>query len=58
VEGFVGGLTEADGTIGRLLEDPELYDQFLRTVVDIQNLIQDIRANPRGYRPEVNVRVF
>jgi phospholipid/cholesterol/gamma-HCH transport system substrate-binding protein len=58
VEEFVGELTEADGTIRRLLEDPELYDQFLRTVVDIQNLIQDIRANPRAYRPEVNVRVF
>jgi phospholipid/cholesterol/gamma-HCH transport system substrate-binding protein len=58
VEGFVGGLTEADGTIARLLEDPALYDEFLRTIVDIQNLIQDIRANPRAYRPEVNVRVF
>jgi phospholipid/cholesterol/gamma-HCH transport system substrate-binding protein len=58
VEGFVGGLTEAEGTIARLLEDPALYDEFLRTIVDIQNLIQDIRANPRAYRPEVNVRVF
>jgi phospholipid/cholesterol/gamma-HCH transport system substrate-binding protein len=58
VEGFVGGLTEADGTISRLLEDPELYDQLLRTIVDIQNLIQEIRENPREYRPDVNVRVF
>jgi phospholipid/cholesterol/gamma-HCH transport system substrate-binding protein len=58
VEGFGGGLSEADGTIARLLHDPELYDQFLRAVVDIQNLIQAIRDNPRAYRPEVNVRVF
>jgi phospholipid/cholesterol/gamma-HCH transport system substrate-binding protein len=58
VEGFVGGLTEADGTINRLLEDPELYDQLLRTIVDIQNLLRDIRENPREYRPDVNVRVF
>lgn len=58
VDGFMGEMTEADGTIHRLLEDPALYDEFLKTVVDIQNLIQSIRNDPRAYRPEVRVRVF
>jgi phospholipid/cholesterol/gamma-HCH transport system substrate-binding protein len=58
VEGFIRNLTEADGTIARLLEDPELYDQLLKAIVDVQNLINDIRENPREYRPDVNVRVF
>jgi phospholipid/cholesterol/gamma-HCH transport system substrate-binding protein len=58
VEGLVRGLTESDGTVRRLIDDPELYDQFLKAVVDIQSLIQAIRDNPREFRPEVRVRVF
>jgi phospholipid/cholesterol/gamma-HCH transport system substrate-binding protein len=58
MEGWIQRMVEADGTIARLIEDPELYDQFLRVVVDIQNLIRDIRDEPRAYRPEVRVRVF
>lgn len=58
VEAFIQNLTEADGTIARLLEDPELYDQLLKAIVDVQNLINDIRENPREYRPDVRVRVF
>jgi hypothetical protein len=48
----------ADGTVGRLLDDPALYDEFLKAVVDIQTLIQAIREDPRAFRPEVRVRVF
>ncbi len=58
VEGLVLDLTEADGTVRRLMEDPELYDQLLRAIVDVQNLIQAIRDDPREFRPEVRVRVF
>lgn len=58
VEGFVLGLTEADGTIQRLLEDPALYDELLKAIVDVQNLIQAIRDNPREFRPDVQIRVF
>lgn len=58
VEALIVNLTEADGTLGRLLEDPELYDQLLKAIVDVQNLINDIRENPREYRPDIRVRVF
>lgn len=58
VGGFLERVDEADGTLGRLLDDPALYDEFLRTLVDVQNLIRDIRDDPRAYRPEVRIRVF
>jgi phospholipid/cholesterol/gamma-HCH transport system substrate-binding protein len=58
VEAFIQNLTEADGTMARLLEDPELYDQLLKAIVDVQSLINDIRENPREYRPDLRVRVF
>src|SRR5690606_24980940 len=58
----VSGLTEilgraaaADGTLGRLMTDPALYDQLLKAVVDLQILLNDIRANPRRYRPEIRI---
>lgn len=57
VQGIVGGV-QGGGTLARLLEDPALYDQFLKTVVDLQNLIQAIRDDPRTYRPEIRVDVF
>jgi phospholipid/cholesterol/gamma-HCH transport system substrate-binding protein len=58
VEGFVLGMTEADGTIRRLMEDPALYDELLKAIVDVQNLINAIREQPREYRPDVQIRVF
>lgn len=58
LQGFVTGIGEGEGSLSRLLEDPALYDEMLRTIVDIQNLIRDIRDDPRRFRPEVQVDVF
>lgn len=58
LEGTLGKLAEGEGTLQRLLSDPALYDEFLKAVVDLQTLINDIRENPRKYRPDVNVKVF
>lgn len=58
LNGIIGEAAEGDGTIQRLLTDPALYDQFLKTIIDLQRLIDDIRADPRKYRPEVNVKIF
>ena len=41
-----------------MMTDPELYDQFLRAVVDVQTLINDIRLNPSKYKPNITVDVF
>jgi phospholipid/cholesterol/gamma-HCH transport system substrate-binding protein len=62
LSGFLGRFNHTNGstpgTFQRLMTDPALYDNFLRAVVDLQTLIRDIRANPKRYRPEVNVDVF
>lgn len=55
---MVNQLTTGDGTIQRLMSDPELYDQFLRAVTDVQALINDIRLNPSKYKPNITVDVF
>lgn len=58
VQLFVEALDDGDGTLARLLEDPALYDQLLKTIVDLQNLIMEIRENPRAFTPPVTVEVF
>lgn len=61
----VGGLTTitrafqgGNGSLQRLMSDPGLYDQFLKAVVDLQTLISDVRAQPKKYTPNVNVKIF
>ena len=44
-----------EGTVGKLIQDRWLYDQVMKTVVDIDSLITDIKANPKKY---VRVSVF
>lgn len=58
ISGTLTELTEGGGTIQRLLTDPALYDQFLKAVIDLQTLIEEIRANPKKFRPEVNIKLF
>lgn len=55
---MVNQLANGDGTIQRMMSDPELYDQFLRAVTDVQTLINDIRLNPSKYKPNITVDVF
>lgn len=58
LSGILTTVAEGDGTVQRLLTDPALYDQFLKAVIDLQRLIDEIRADPRKYRPEVNIKLF
>jgi phospholipid/cholesterol/gamma-HCH transport system substrate-binding protein len=46
---FADVLNNPDGTIQLLLEDRRLYDDLRRTADNIDDLINDIRANPRKY---------
>jgi phospholipid/cholesterol/gamma-HCH transport system substrate-binding protein len=48
-------LNEADNTAGRLLTTPELHDQLVATITDLDSLINDLKANPKRY---INVSVF
>ena len=42
-------LDRGEGSAGRLLRDPSLYDNTNKSLMDIQALIQGIRQNPKKY---------
>jgi phospholipid/cholesterol/gamma-HCH transport system substrate-binding protein len=48
-------LSTQEGTIGRLMTDPALYEEFQRLVVTMQRLMADIQANPAKYIREVQI---
>ncbi|MFA9290022.1 MAG: MlaD family protein [Solirubrobacteraceae bacterium] len=43
------------GTVGRLINNPELYDNLAKTSLNLQELIVDLKANPNKY---VQISVF
>lgn len=51
-------LNQTDGSLNRMMTDPRLYDEFLKSVIDLQALIADVREHPKKYVPPVNVKVF
>src|SRR5215210_3860660 len=44
-----------DGSIGRLLNDPQLYDNLANTTRSLNILMDDIRVNPKRY---VSISIF
>jgi phospholipid/cholesterol/gamma-HCH transport system substrate-binding protein len=48
-------IERGDGTLGKLINDPRLYDDAKASMVEFRLLIEDIRKNPKKY---VNVKVF
>jgi phospholipid/cholesterol/gamma-HCH transport system substrate-binding protein len=55
LQSVAGKVDHGDGTLGRLVNDPKLYDEAKQTVAELKALIADIKANPKKY---VNVKVF
>lgn len=51
-------LNSPGGSLNKFMTDPRLFDEFLKSVVDLQNLIADVRQNPKKYAPPINVKVF
>ena len=47
-------LNNGQGTAGQLLHDKQLYENLNKVVVEMQNLVKDIRADPKKY---LNVKV-
>ena len=48
-------LQEGDGTLGRLMEDPALYEETQRAIATLQRFLADVQANPAKYIGAVNV---
>jgi phospholipid/cholesterol/gamma-HCH transport system substrate-binding protein len=55
---MVRSLTTGNGAIQKMMTDPQLYDEFLKAVIDAQTLINDIRLNPAKYKPIIRVDIF
>lgn len=45
----VSRIEAGEGTLGKLTHDDELHDDLAKTVKDLNQLILDIRANPKKY---------
>jgi phospholipid/cholesterol/gamma-HCH transport system substrate-binding protein len=54
LEQVTGALAEGEGTAGQLLQDRALYENMNGAILELRNLVSDIRADPRRY---LNVRV-
>jgi phospholipid/cholesterol/gamma-HCH transport system substrate-binding protein len=48
-------MNASDNTAGRLLTTPELHDELVGTIRDLDSLVNDLKANPKRY---INVSVF
>jgi len=48
-------LISGDGTVGKLLKSDELYEELRLTNQSLQDLVEDIRENPKKY---INIKVF
>jgi|GEM_PF-246418 len=44
-----------DGTMGRLLNDPGVYNELRKSLARLDSLLADVKANPKRY---INVKVF
>jgi len=54
VDKLMAGLNAGEGTAGQILRDKQLYDNLNKVVVEMHNLVNDIRADPKKY---LNVKV-
>lgn len=55
VNKIVEGLNNGKGSMGKLLKDDALYNNFTKTSKELELLLQDLRLNPTRY---VNVSLF
>ena len=55
VDKIMFGIQSGKGTIGKLMKDEALYNNFSKTSKELELLLQDVRLNPTRY---VNVSLF
>lgn len=49
LNGVLDAVENGDGTLAKLLDDPELYNEMTKAVEGIETLTQDIKDHPRHY---------
>lgn len=52
-------MASGNGTINKLFTDQQLYDQLLKTVTELNNVLIEVRRDPRRYTPGmIQVKLF
>ena len=56
-DSLVKMLTKGNGLASKMLTDPTLYDQLNKAVTDLNDILADVKKNPRKYTKGL-VKVF
>ena len=49
VANFVERIDKGEGTLGKLIKDPSLYNNLNQSTAEITKLIYDLRQDPQKY---------
>ena len=55
LNGVISGIQNGEGSLGKLAKDEELYNNLTKTSKNLNELVEDFKANPKRY---VNFSVF
>ncbi len=55
IDGIVSQVESGNGTLGKLVKDDKLYNNFTKSAEELELLLQDLRLNPTRY---INISVF
>ena len=58
-DSLVGAMSKGNGTIQKLFTDQQLYDQLVKTVGELNQVLIDVRRDPRRYTKQMlQVKLF
>jgi phospholipid/cholesterol/gamma-HCH transport system substrate-binding protein len=58
-DSLVGTMSSGKGTMQKLFTDQQLYDQLVKTVTELNNVLIDVRRDPRRYTKEAfQIKLF
>jgi len=58
-DSLVSVMTSGNGTVKKLFTDQQLYDQLLKTVTELNNVLIEVRRDPRRYTKDmIQVKLF
>ena len=58
-DSLVSTMSSGKGTMQKLFTDQQLYDQLVKTVTELNNVLVEVRRDPRRYtRGMIQVKLF